>query len=210
MLINHTHERLVALGLAGMAKALDDQQRQPDVTALTFEQRLGLMTLACRQCGSRGSGRGLGLVEPTERMIDTRSRQSRVPAHEWPARSGGEDVERIDLVAGLGRSAESEHGVDAPDASLKLGVVGGGGDRGIQHPLAQLELLDGLPEPGDRQQPGVEGGGERTRVVDAVGQDLRSVRLVHGLIEPAAEVEGDRQLGVDPRPLPAIGLIGRS
>ena len=43
MLINHTQERLVALGLAGMAKAFDDQQPQPDVTALTFEQRLGLM-----------------------------------------------------------------------------------------------------------------------------------------------------------------------
>jgi hypothetical protein len=43
MLNNHTHERLAALGLAGMAKAFDDQQRQPDVTALTFEQRLGLM-----------------------------------------------------------------------------------------------------------------------------------------------------------------------
>jgi hypothetical protein len=37
MLSNHTHQRLVALGLAGMAKAFDDQQRQPDVTALTFE-----------------------------------------------------------------------------------------------------------------------------------------------------------------------------
>lgn len=43
MLSNHTHERLAALGLAGMAKAFDDQQRQPDVTALTVEQRLGLM-----------------------------------------------------------------------------------------------------------------------------------------------------------------------
>jgi hypothetical protein len=43
MLSNHTYERLTALGLAGMAKAFDDQQRQPDVTALTFEQRLGLM-----------------------------------------------------------------------------------------------------------------------------------------------------------------------
>ena len=30
-------ERLAALGLPGMAKAFDDQQRQPDVTALTFE-----------------------------------------------------------------------------------------------------------------------------------------------------------------------------
>jgi len=43
MLANHTHERLVALGLAGMAKAFDDQQRQPDVAGLTFEERLGLM-----------------------------------------------------------------------------------------------------------------------------------------------------------------------
>ena len=43
MLVNHTHERLLALGLAGMAKAFDDQQRQPDAAALTFEQRLGLM-----------------------------------------------------------------------------------------------------------------------------------------------------------------------
>jgi DNA replication protein DnaC len=43
MLINPTHERLAALGLAGMAKALDDQQHQPDVAALSFEERLGLM-----------------------------------------------------------------------------------------------------------------------------------------------------------------------
>src|SRR6201991_122780 len=43
MLVNHTHERLAALGLAGMAKAFDDQHRQPDIAALAFEQRLGLM-----------------------------------------------------------------------------------------------------------------------------------------------------------------------
>jgi DNA replication protein DnaC len=43
MLVNHTHERLAALGLPGMAKAFDDQQRQPDTAALTFEVRLGLM-----------------------------------------------------------------------------------------------------------------------------------------------------------------------
>jgi DNA replication protein DnaC len=43
MLANHTLERLTALGLAGMAKAFDDQQRQPDVSALTFDERLGLM-----------------------------------------------------------------------------------------------------------------------------------------------------------------------
>ena len=43
MLANHSHERLAALGLTGMAKAFDDQQRQPDVAALAFEERLGLM-----------------------------------------------------------------------------------------------------------------------------------------------------------------------
>ena len=43
MLVNHTHERLAGLGLPGMAKAFDDQQRQPDTAALNFEVRLGLM-----------------------------------------------------------------------------------------------------------------------------------------------------------------------
>jgi DNA replication protein DnaC len=43
MLNNHSHERLIALRLTGMAKAFDDQLRQPDANALTFEQRLGLM-----------------------------------------------------------------------------------------------------------------------------------------------------------------------
>ena len=43
MLVNHTHERLATLGLPGMAKAFDDQQRQPDTAALSFEVRLGLM-----------------------------------------------------------------------------------------------------------------------------------------------------------------------
>jgi DNA replication protein DnaC len=43
MLVNPSHERLIALRLIGMAKAFDDQLRQPDVNALAFEQRLGLM-----------------------------------------------------------------------------------------------------------------------------------------------------------------------
>jgi len=43
MLTHPTHGRLVALGLAGMAKALDEQQRQPDITALAFEKRLALL-----------------------------------------------------------------------------------------------------------------------------------------------------------------------
>lgn len=43
MLTHPTLERLVALGLTGMAKAFDDQRRQPDVAALPFEDRLAIM-----------------------------------------------------------------------------------------------------------------------------------------------------------------------
>ena len=43
MLTHPTHGRLVALGLYGMAKALDEQQRQPDIAALVFEERLALL-----------------------------------------------------------------------------------------------------------------------------------------------------------------------
>lgn len=43
MLTHPTHDRLIALGLAGMAKALEEQRRHPDVEALSFEERLGLL-----------------------------------------------------------------------------------------------------------------------------------------------------------------------
>ena len=43
MLAHPTYERLLALGLTGMAKALEDQRRSPDIAALSFEERLGLM-----------------------------------------------------------------------------------------------------------------------------------------------------------------------
>jgi hypothetical protein len=43
MLIHPTLNRLVTLGLTGMAKAFDEQQRQPDITALAFEERFALL-----------------------------------------------------------------------------------------------------------------------------------------------------------------------
>jgi DNA replication protein DnaC len=43
MLTHPTHERLTALGLTGLAKALEEQRRQPDVEALSFEERLALL-----------------------------------------------------------------------------------------------------------------------------------------------------------------------
>lgn len=43
MLTHPTFERLSALGLAGMAKAFEEQRRSPDLDALSFEERLGLL-----------------------------------------------------------------------------------------------------------------------------------------------------------------------
>ena len=43
MLPHPTHDRLIALGLLGMAKAFEEQRQQPAVAALTFEERLGLL-----------------------------------------------------------------------------------------------------------------------------------------------------------------------
>ena len=43
MLTHPTFERLSALGLAGMAKAFEEQRRSPDLDALCFEERLGLL-----------------------------------------------------------------------------------------------------------------------------------------------------------------------
>jgi len=43
MLKHPTEERLAALGLTGMAKALEEQRRQPDIAALSFEERFALL-----------------------------------------------------------------------------------------------------------------------------------------------------------------------
>ena len=43
MLTHPTHERLITLGLTGMAKAFEDQRRSPDLDALPFEERIGLL-----------------------------------------------------------------------------------------------------------------------------------------------------------------------
>jgi DNA replication protein DnaC len=43
MLTHPTFEKLKTLQLRGMAAALEDQHRTPDITTLTFEERLGLL-----------------------------------------------------------------------------------------------------------------------------------------------------------------------
>jgi DNA replication protein DnaC len=43
MLTHPTHERLITLGLTGMAKALEEQRRSTDLDVLSFEERVGLL-----------------------------------------------------------------------------------------------------------------------------------------------------------------------
>jgi DNA replication protein DnaC len=43
MLTHPTHERLIALGLPGMARAFEEQRGSPDLGALSFEERVGIM-----------------------------------------------------------------------------------------------------------------------------------------------------------------------
>jgi DNA replication protein DnaC len=55
MLAHPTHERLIALGLAGMARAFEEQRASPDILALSFEERVGIM--ADREAADRDSRR---------------------------------------------------------------------------------------------------------------------------------------------------------
>lgn len=55
-MLNHpTHERLVALGLAGMAKAFEEQRSTPGCETLTFEERVAM--LADREAAERDARR---------------------------------------------------------------------------------------------------------------------------------------------------------
>ena len=55
MLAHPTSDRLLALGLTGMARALDEQRRIPACDAMSFEERLGL--LVDREAAERDSRR---------------------------------------------------------------------------------------------------------------------------------------------------------
>lgn len=55
MLAHPTHERLIALGLAGMAKAFEEQRSSPDLAALSFEERVAIM--ADREAAERDTKR---------------------------------------------------------------------------------------------------------------------------------------------------------
>src|ERR1700681_1449719 len=90
MLTHPTHERLITLGLTGMAKALEEQRRSPDLDALSFEERVGLLvdreaaerdtkrlTTRLKFAALRQSMRGRRRFAHTTRYRSRRLRQAR-------------------------------------------------------------------------------------------------------------------------------------
>lgn len=70
-MLNHpTHERRIAFGLHGMAKAFEEQRRQPDIEALGFDERLGLTVdgEAIEREDTRGDGRHARLLKTLARV----------------------------------------------------------------------------------------------------------------------------------------------
>lgn len=66
MLTHPTHDRLVALGLNDMAKTFDEQQRRPDIAALTFEE--GLALLVDREATERENKRLVARLRASVKM----------------------------------------------------------------------------------------------------------------------------------------------
>ena len=101
MLSHPTHDRLVALGLVGMAKAFEEQRQQPAVASLTFEERLGL--LVDREAVERESKR---LVT---RLKFANLRQNATVEHGSLARSDTKHAATIDRYSTIAYHACSTH-----------------------------------------------------------------------------------------------------
>ena len=98
MLTHPTEQRLIALGLAGMAKALEEQRRLPDIAALGFEERLALLVdreaieRENKRLGSRLKFAGLrqtAIVEDTDMKVSRgldKTLFAKLVAGEWIAR----------------------------------------------------------------------------------------------------------------------------
>jgi DNA replication protein DnaC len=98
MLTHPTEQRLIALGLAGMAKALEEQRRQPDIAALGFDERLALLVdreaieRENKRLGSRLKFAGLrqtAIVEDTDMKVSRgldKTLFAKLVAGDWIAR----------------------------------------------------------------------------------------------------------------------------
>lgn len=98
MLTHPTHDRLVTLGLTGMAKALEEQRRQPDIEALSFEERLAMLVdreaieRENKKLGSRLKFAGLrqtAVVEDTDMKVARgldKALFAKLAAGDWIAR----------------------------------------------------------------------------------------------------------------------------
>ena len=97
-MLNHpTHERLIAFGLHGMAKAFEEQRRQPDIAALDFEERLGLMIDREARGGAGMAQQGGHVVRPPRRHL--RALPFRVVHEGQAARAQAPPAHAVALVA---------------------------------------------------------------------------------------------------------------
>ena len=83
MLTHPTHERLIALGLTGMAKAFEEQRRSPDLDALSFEERIGL--LVDREAAERDTKRLTARLKFAALRQYSSPSRSHTEAAEWPS-----------------------------------------------------------------------------------------------------------------------------
>jgi hypothetical protein len=122
MLTHPTTDRLRELGLAGMARALEEQRRHADAADLGFEDRLAM--LVEREALERDSKRlatrlrfaGLR-QQATPEDVDHRATRGLDRAL-FQKLTGGEWIERHqDLCSSLGRPARARPGCPAPWAT---------------------------------------------------------------------------------------------
>ena len=96
MLTHPTYERLTALGLTGMATAFEEQRASPDLGALSFEERIGIMVdrEACERDTKRLTARLEVRRSATERLC--RGHRSAHPAPDRPGASRPPRCRRLD------------------------------------------------------------------------------------------------------------------
>jgi hypothetical protein len=91
MLTHPSYERLIALGLTGMAKALEEQRRQNDLAALDFEERFALIidreAMSARTSGSSPGSSSLGCANRPSSKTSTSKWRAGSTRHCLPSSS---------------------------------------------------------------------------------------------------------------------------
>ena len=133
MLMHPTHDRLVALGLTGMAKSLEEQRQQPDVAALAFEERLALMV--DREAIERLRHLDLAAEPAVRQSLGIRN----VEDGFFRIHDRGKPVEKLLAHVNMTRGAHADAAA-LPDNALDAVLDGGGHQAGAGHDVDGLRF----------------------------------------------------------------------